>query len=269
MAKNGNHKNVVKREEPPAMLMELPEGAVEGTGLGISNEAADNLVPLVAILQPLSPEVDRTSDKYVDGAEPGTILLRSDPVDPKVDGAIGLLFQRCGFQRVWIEWVDRDKGGGFVARYADVNGRPDCPDDLEKDGYGFRNKRSGNLISNHHNHVGYVLGRGQPQPYMISYKGAGISESRTWMSLTPRTIGAKKTDAPMFQWLLTAKQKKNSKGRWFDIHPTFKGLVSKNGKYDEAQVEMGRQLAKSLEQQQISGDFASMSEASPDDDGRL
>jgi hypothetical protein len=244
--------------------MDLPEDVAEGSGLGISNEAADNLHPLVTILQPLSQDVDRTSDKYIEGAEPGTILLRSDPVDPVVDGTVGLLFQRCGFQRVWIEWVDREKGGGFVARYADVDGAPDCQSAERADAYSFVNSESGNRITNHHNHVGYVLGRGAPQPYMISYKGAGISESRQWMSLTPRMIGSKKTDAPMFKWLLQAKMKRNSKGRWFDIHPTFKGLITRDGEVDREQIAMGRQLAQSVVSQSVQGDFAQLAQTSSD-----
>jgi hypothetical protein len=271
MAKNGNHKNAAVVRDEEKIVTAIPKGAKAGTGQGMDVAATDKLVPIITIAKTNSPQVDSSSDKYVAGAVPGSIII----LDDVIDGNSGIYFQECVFQKVWIEWVDRDKGGGFVTRYANVvtkrgQDRPDCPDPIEPEGYGFRNKRTNNLITNHHNHYGFILRRGESQPYMISFKGSGISESRKWNTMFSSVDGqGNKTDRAQFQWLLRTKKKMNAKGSWHDIYVERKGMVTKGGEYDEAQVDMGRALADSFADQKLIGDFASMTEASEDDDGRL
>ena len=52
-------------------------------GRGVSTAAEDNLVPMIAVLQPLSPQLNKQNQgKYIADAQPGSILCRG--MDPEV-----------------------------------------------------------------------------------------------------------------------------------------------------------------------------------------
>lgn len=81
-------------------------------GAGVSHDADDSIVPLLRVLQALSPQVSSRKPEYVPGAEEGKIWLRGT----------NLLWDemwivQCGFEHVWNEWVPRDEGGGFRGRH--------------------------------------------------------------------------------------------------------------------------------------------------------
>jgi hypothetical protein len=86
----------------------------EYAGQGISSNPRDFLISMVYILQPLSPQVLRDNQQYMEGAEPGYIWLKNSLEDP-LQGDVW--FQPCHHYRKWVEWVPRKQGGGFVASY--------------------------------------------------------------------------------------------------------------------------------------------------------
>lgn len=81
-------------------------------GAGVSHDADDSIVPLLRVLQALSPQVSSRKPEYVPGAEEGKIWLRGTNLlwDE-------IWFIQCGFDHVWNEWVPRDDGGGFRGRH--------------------------------------------------------------------------------------------------------------------------------------------------------
>lgn len=97
---------------PAALLKRMQDDA----GKGASQAAKDNIVPMVYVLQGLSPQVNPKKDQYIEGAAPGSFWLRNSPMGV-VDGDLGFAFQQVGFESVVVEWVPRDDGGGFVARH--------------------------------------------------------------------------------------------------------------------------------------------------------
>lgn len=156
----------------------LDEDARASAGAGVSTDALDNIVPMVYVLQALSPQVDKeNAGAYIAGAEKGMVWLRNSTIGVVREG--GILFQPCHFQKVWPEWVPRDKGGGFVARHpnrsateADVKrfgGRINVGDDIpdvedadfkidpkNRQPAWFR-KNSGNDLRLTRNHAGFVV----------------------------------------------------------------------------------------------------------------
>jgi hypothetical protein len=251
-------KEVTRHDEGQlAFSNEMPEGYEKGEGRGISNRAEDNLIPMIIVLQPLSPQLDKKSEKYIEGAEAGTILLKNGPGEGMVSGDRGFLFQPCDFKPIWIEWVDRDKGGGFVARYEDNNGRPELKiaRKHQSNRFIYVNPETGNNISNHHNHVGYVIsehGEHEPLPAMISFKSAGITESRAWNTMLPRERpDGSQSDSFDAVYRIISLEKKNSKGRWFDLHAS-----KRMGWVSARQQKLGKALADQHKRGDVQGDFS-------------
>jgi hypothetical protein len=254
-------KNEVATLDENQFTTESTEGLGEGTGAAISHEAADNVVPIVTCLQFLSPQVTASDPRYLEGAKPGDLWLRNHPDLPLIDGEHGFFWQRAAFQRCWIEWIDRERGGGFVARYDDKAGAPDLPGAIRstENRFDYENPETGNSISMFHNHVGFILGVTQePLPYLISYKGAGIFESRSWMTSTPPLrIDHKAANGWDFIWRVGSKYKTNNKGKWYDIVP----LKRLPGHAKPEQVMLARQLAQQFDTNKIQAD---MSQATAD-----
>lgn len=193
---------VTENFSPPDHLAEFAE---RDAGQGVSTSMDDNLVPLVYVLQPLSPQCDRRSPQYVEGAEAGDIWLRNAPPGHEVIKAnfenakaagktgFGLLAQPCYFYRDVVEWVPRAEGGGggagFVARHdvpraQDVKGakqglnrktgKPDPNAWTTADGE--------NDLVETRNHALLLYVGGRALPYLLPLTSTGHSVSRAWMS---------------------------------------------------------------------------------------
>jgi len=100
--------------QPPAKktaetkdVVKYDYGQFQGQGYeGQSNE--DVMIPLLNLLQPLSPEVQENDPKYVKDAKPGMMMN-------SVTGALykELVFTPVMTQHRFVEWVPRAAGGGF------------------------------------------------------------------------------------------------------------------------------------------------------------
>src|SRR6202035_3091033 len=69
----GTNVTALRPGGPPAALADRMKA---DAGRGVSTAQEDNQVPLIYVLQPLSPQVDKRSEQYVEGAEPGDLWLR-------------------------------------------------------------------------------------------------------------------------------------------------------------------------------------------------
>lgn len=77
-------------------------------GQGFEGQSqADISIPFITVLQGLSPQVER-----IDGAKVG--MLINTVTEELYKGDEGLLFVPALTQHVFVEWVPRAKGGGFV-----------------------------------------------------------------------------------------------------------------------------------------------------------
>lgn len=94
----------------------LPASYGDYAGLGMESiSSADISIPFINLLQPLSPEV--TGENAIEGAKASDFYNTvSGEIIP---GKTGFLFQPCERQHVFVEWIPRDAGGGFVAVHED------------------------------------------------------------------------------------------------------------------------------------------------------
>lgn len=219
MAKHQNELAPTQAAGLPAALMERMAADV---GKGTSQDQSDNLVPLIYVLQALSPQVNERKPDYIKGAKSGDIWLRNAN-NPIVPGATGILFQPCYFFKDWVEWKPRDSGGGYIGRHESL------PEDATQQADPKNANRvrfirpNGNEVIETRYHVGRViLGAGHALPYVIPMTSSGHTVSRQWMFMMNNVqIGGK--PAPSFGtlWRLKTKERSNASGTWFtwDISP--------------------------------------------------
>lgn len=195
----------------------------EDVGKGLSQAQEDNLVPLIYVLQALSPQVSTRNNAYLEGAEPGMFWMRN-AAEPLVDGEEGIVVQPCYFTKAWNEWVPRAKGGGFIARHAD------CPKDAEQvEDQNNPNKikfmrPNGNEVIETRNHVIRVLTKsGHAVPFILPFSSTGHTTSRQWMTMMNDYGGA-----PSFarKYRLKTRERSNAAGTWFAIDVKDEGWVT-------------------------------------------
>ena len=207
-------KEVVKIEEPTGALPSfLADLAKEDSGKGVSRDQSDNIVPLIYVLQALSPQCNKRGPDYIEGAEDGAIWLRNSS-EGVVSGEDGILFQPCYFQKDWVEWVPRAAGGGFAGRHDEKPGEaveksldPEKPDRLS---WVLPN---GNTVMETRYHIGYVhLPDGRRLPYVIPMSSSAHTVSRGWMFLmNSKSSDGGKTVAPAWMALYRLRTKAKTK----------------------------------------------------------
>lgn len=83
------------------------------SGRGMENVDADSIaVPFLAVLQKNSPQCDPDQPgEYLPDAKPG--MLYNTLTRALYDGKKGVLLLPCYYERKWLRWTPREKGGGF------------------------------------------------------------------------------------------------------------------------------------------------------------
>jgi hypothetical protein len=227
--------------EPPAWLKEKMK---EDKGKGVSTDTADNLVPLIYVLQALSPQVNRRNPAFIEGAEPGAFWLRNAPVEiiPGDPEQGGMIAQSCYYFHDWIEWKPRDAGGGFIARHSPLTGdrKEECPvADAVRTEDPQNNRRvkflrpNGNEVIHTRNHVINVYTREGVLPYIIPFSSTGHTTSRAWMQLMNTMSGGVGFAA---KYRLTTRERSNPSGTWFAVDVKFHDWCS------EAEYGAGHRL---------------------------
>jgi len=192
----------------------------QGQKRGLSQDQADNMVPLVYILQAQSPQCMKKNPSYIPGAEAGSIWLRNAPSDPVINGEEGMSFQPCFFSKDWVEWIPRDDGGGFVARHPTDPQHPnECPVKDAKRTEDERNpnrvlytRPNGNEVIETRYHIGRVLKHGDvPLAYVIPLTSTGHSFSRQWMF----DMNNQDVDCFAKSYRLKTRLRQNKQGEWY------------------------------------------------------
>lgn len=234
MAKNAIASVVPVREvtataHPPFLADRVRSDA----GKGLSKSQDDNIVPLIYLLQALSPQVNPRSPEYLEGAAPGDIWLRNTP-NPIVKGDKGLLFQPCHFSKDWVEWVPRVRGGGFVERHAD---RPHDAEQREVMGDGGPAMRwvrpNGNEVIETRYHVGYAMPEGAtPMPFVIPMTSSAHTVSRQWMfAMNSKRIGDQSASSWYCFYLLKSKERSKNNRTWMTWDISDAGWITNEEEY--------------------------------------
>jgi hypothetical protein len=221
----------------------LAQAIESDAGKGVSRAAEDNIVPLIKVLQALSPVVQRTNPERIEGAEPGDIFLKGC-LTPIVKGSDGIMVQPCFFHKAWVEWASDQPGSGFITSHQDrpeeATEHPD-PKDPQKKVWRMPN---GHPVIETRNHsvLVYLSNNPRPLPYVIPFAGSGHTVSRNWMFMqNQKQVGNAR--APSFSCLykMTTRPRKNAKGEWYVFNVEDMGWVP-----DEARYNLGKQIYESF-----------------------
>lgn len=204
----------------PADLMGMMD---QDAGKGVSGAAEDNLVPLLYVLQPLSPQVDPNSPAYIEGAKAGDLWLRNAR-EAIVGGLQGLAFQPCYITKDWVEWLpDR---GGFVGRH-DQRPAEAKQDPENKNKWRMPN---GNSVVETRYVVGIAHVGSLRMPYIIPFSSTGHTVERGWNTArgTHKLPNGQPMPAFASIWILHTVQRSNKKGKWYSIAPSWGSYVDKD-----------------------------------------
>lgn len=232
------------------MDIELFNRMKSDPGGGLSKDQADNLVPLIYLLQPLSPQVMKGDAARIEGAEAGDIWLRNAE-DPIVKGEVGMIFQPCHFWKDIVEWIpDR---GGFVGRH-DISCLPNVS--LNKGWTGtlkdvqeiqdeddpnawprYVRKSNNNEVVETRYFAGNVYfddGR-PPLPFIIPLSSTGHSFGKQWMFLqNSQTLpdGSPNDKSWVVLYRLKTIMKTNTKGSWYSYTVQKERMVKNIQEYE-------------------------------------
>jgi hypothetical protein len=224
--------NVVPLEDklPDDILKELEQDA----GRGFSQNTDDSVVPLIRILQDLSPQVKNRDPAYIEGAMPGDIFVAA--TGTLIKGDKGMDVVPFAFQRHFVEWRPRGQGG--IAGRHEVNNLPGDVEEVEREGRRQLLRENGNVLIETRYHF-VLLG---PQAYAIPFSSTGHQVSKQWtfmMSLHRLPDGR-----PMPAWgrkyRLTTQLKKNALGEWYQFHPVDLSPTS------AVEIRMARTMANAV-----------------------
>lgn len=181
--------------------------------------AQDYAIPFLAILQQISPQVDSSDGKYIEGAKKGDFL--NTVTNQVYSGSDGLKVIPCLFHREYVEWVPRVKGGGFRGSYQadDVYVRTAKPGEAGSRGLVLPN--GNDLIDTYYEYVIVETPEGDVFPAVISFTSTQTKKIRKWNSMMGQkrltlANGTVLTDPPVFafSYKVTTVQEKNDRGSW-------------------------------------------------------
>ena len=204
------------------------------SGLENINSADDQALPFLKVLSQLSPQCNKASNGYVEGAEPG--MIYNTVSGTLFDGEQGIDVIPCHYKREFIEWGERGKGSGApVAIHGADYDISQAPRDAN-----FQNKLpNGNVIDETANHYVMVVGENGYEQALITMKATQRKVSRKWNSMM---LGLKLQGKngpftpPSYSHIYKLKTvpQSNSKGTWFGWDIQKIGPVKDQGMYEAA-----------------------------------
>lgn len=217
---------VVEEQDIPTNELQITDDIesdlVKYEGAGTSTKAEDNLIPIVNLLQDLSPQVKDRNPEYVDGAKPGDFYIKG--LNLLIPGGDGFKFQPCAFRTAVNEWVPRDNGGGFVASYEEMP--ENAVQTVNEKGKRITKTPGGNDLVDTRYHSGFLEYQDIRIPAVLSFASTGHTVSRGWMVLLNNTIvevkGIRRKAPSWFKkYSIKSKIKQKNNQEWFmcDIAP--------------------------------------------------
>jgi len=184
----------------------------EFAGVGLEQVTAEDiLVPRLAVLQALSPQVNKRKSEYISGAEVGTIAdLGTGELYPD-----GVWFLPVYYRKDYIEWAPRDSGKGLVNIHTD----PRILDGCSRDDRNRPTLSNGNYIAETAQFFGIDINNNKL--CYVPMTSTQLKKARRWNTLASgeklkRADGSEFT-APLFYrtYHLTTAEESNNDGDWF------------------------------------------------------
>ena len=221
--------NQVTTKKEGALAVNIFEADADKGTQNISQE--DLALPFLKVLGQLSPEVNKTHGKHVEGAEPGKII---NTVTNELYSNINVV--PVFYKRKYIEWQDRGTSTGAPVAIHESDSDIISQTTRGKD---YKDRLpNGNYLENTADHFVILLGD-SPQTALISMKATQLKVSRKWNSMM---MGLKMQGKngmftpPTYSHIYKLKtvQQSNDKGTWFGWDVSKIGPVEDKSIYDMA-----------------------------------
>lgn len=203
-------KNTVTKAQTNALAM--GSDFEDFAGAGLENVGAgDLLVPRLAILQKLSPQVDPSEGEFIEGAKVGDIAdLGTGELFPD-----GIWFLPVFYRKDYLEWFPRATGKGL----ANVHASPAILDQCVPDDRNRPTLPNGNYVAETAQFFGVNLSADRRLSF-IPMASTQLKKARRWNTLAKgeklhRSDGTEFT-APFFYrtYHLTTVDEENPEGKW-------------------------------------------------------
>lgn len=182
-------------------------------GSGFEEATRDSYaIPFLMILQDLSPQTKKSKAEYIEGAKPGRML---QTVTQKIYDELRII--PCYFTQVFVEWVPRVKGGGFVAAHA---ANTPLAKQGTREGSIVKLPNGNDLIDTRQHFVLIEHDDGSTEGVLMPMKSTQLKVSRRWMAQMRAAVievGGRIVEPPMFAWSykLTTVEESNDQGTWY------------------------------------------------------
>jgi len=231
----------LEKKGPSAVSTKLMSRMRQDSGAGTEEMGREDLsIPMLSILQPMSPQVTVGKTEHIEGASPGDIY---NNVTHELYTDITII--AVAYRRALIEWWPRDSkmGKGFVREY------PVQSDILEKTVRDDKNRDmlpGGTYIANTTQH--YVLlmdedGKVPPQQAVISMTSTQLKKARKWNTIMKMKLMVDEETGQSFRppmyayvWKLGSQLETNDKGAWYGWTMEELGEVSDENVYNMAEA---------------------------------
>jgi len=216
-------------------------------GAGMEGTDKDSFaIPFLAVIQKMSPQVDEAEAEYIEDARPG--MLFNSVTNELFDGKEGVIFLPCAFQRRFIRWAPRGKGGGFKGEMTpedafELEQRDEVVNDSGRlyypDKDGEIDPDENDFLADTRNHFGILLHDGQAVPVVLSLASTQIKKSKQMMTLLNGVkVAGKNGLVTPPTWVnrikITTVPESNEKGSWHGVKVELDGFIDSQDTYNIA-----------------------------------
>ena len=184
----------------------------EYAGNGMENvTGADVTIPFLGIVQDLSPQKQEGDPKFIQGAKVGDLF---NTVTNELYGQ-SVHIVPCCKDSVYVEWVPRDQGGGFVAIHELNSDVVRTAKDNSTDQFKLKTENGNDLVETHYVY-GMLIhgpeGKTSETPIVIAFTSSKIKVYRSQLMTRIRTM---KGNPPMFafRFKVSSLRDKNKQGQ--------------------------------------------------------
>jgi hypothetical protein len=212
-----------------AVAVATDYGADAGQGFE-GQSRSDISIPLLGVLQAMSPQVTN-----MQAAKPG--MLFNTVTEELIPGSEGVVLVPATTRHQFVEWVPREKGGGYVAAHEPGSEVVKAAQAASKD-FGKLTLPNGNQLVETFYIYGMVLDADKQPTQMITVPltSVKISPYKRWNTkvnmFTVKTPTGQKVRPPLFAHTLriTTVKEKNLKGEYFnvDLQPAVNNSVAES-----------------------------------------
>lgn len=262
---------VEKKDNSVALSDDYLSLVQQDSGAGCESMTVEDFaIPRIGIVQSLSPQRSKTKTEYIEGCTEGNIF---ESVTKKLwDGEKGIKVVPVKYSRSYLEWKDRDEGGGLVKNHGSDRTAYDSARVDAKNGKHYTPE--GNVVVPTAEYYVLVLdNNGVPLRAVISMSSTFMKQAKAWNNLINQSKVKGKDgnylDTPMFfnVYNLSTVPVSNDSGDWFtwkvEVDQNVFSFAGNRSLYDTAKEFLKGIEAGSVKVAEASADAVEESEDDP------